>query len=99
MVVRVQRLVLAAAPAEQLERAVRESELSVYTGKDDRLLRRLAMRADFGLDVPEDLRGALGELVGAEVSLTLTIRDPARDSRFRVDAPADARPWSELGAR
>ena len=60
------------ADAEQLERAVESARAEVVTGKDDRLLRRLAIDVDFGgsADVPADLRGLLR--AGIELDVTLT---------------------------
>lgn len=62
--------------AEQLRRATRATGFELDTGKDDRLLRRLVMEADFGLDAPEELRDALGELVGAKVTFRLGVEGP-----------------------
>lgn len=82
------------ADAERLADSVRSSRFEVYTGKDDRLLRRLELEIDFGLDVPRELRGALGSLVGARVRFELGVDDPNRP--VRVAEPENALPSSEL---
>lgn len=81
--------------AEQLADAVRSTLLEVHTGKDDRLLRRLLLEADFGLDVPRDLRAALGDVVGARVSFRLAVVKP--NTEVRVGAPDSALPYDALG--
>ena len=79
---------------DRLEQSVRSSELYLAATKDDRLLRALSMKADFGFDVPRALRTALGSLVGARVTFELEIDDPNAD--VDVAAPANPRPYSEL---
>jgi hypothetical protein len=64
------------ADAKQLDDAVRSSSFELWSGKQDRLLRRLAMSVDFGFDVPGELRRALGDLVGAKVDFELGVRNP-----------------------
>jgi hypothetical protein len=83
------------ASAEQLRRAARATAFELYTGREDRLLRRLDLEADFGLAVPAELRAALGELVGAEIAFRLMVANP--NEPVRVAEPAHARPASELG--
>jgi hypothetical protein len=79
---------------DRLEDSVRSSRFEVYTGKDDRLLRRLELEVDFGLDVPRELRGAFGSLVGARLLFELGVDDPNRE--VRVEEPENALPSSEL---
>lgn len=79
---------------ERLADAVRSSRFEVYTGKDDRLLRRLELEVDFGLDVPRELRSALGSLVGAKVRFELGVDDPNR--KVTVAEPEGVLPASEL---
>ena len=85
---------IAGADAEQLRRAARSGTFEVYTGKDDRLLRRLTIEVDFGLDVPQVLQEALGGVVGARVRFELGIANPNRP--VRVARPEAPRPYSEL---
>lgn len=80
--------------ADLLRDSARETSFSVWTGEDDRLLRRLLLEAELGLKVPETLRAALGDLVGATVTFELGVADPNED--VSVEAPANPRPSSEL---
>ena len=64
--------------AKQLADAVRDSSFDLWTGKKDRLLRRLRVSADLGLDVPQDLARALGDVVGAKVTFELAVSHPNR---------------------
>jgi hypothetical protein len=80
--------------AERLADSVRSSRFEVYTGKDDRLLRRLELEVDFGLDVPRELRGALGGLVGARLVFELGVDDP--NEPVSVAEPENVLPSSEL---
>ena len=71
-----QDVVLTAEQRQLVADAVDDSSIELLTGKDDRLLRKLAL--DFSLDaeVPEDLRDALGEdAVGARFSYELELDD------------------------
>ncbi len=79
--------------AEQLEEAVRSSRLEMLIGTDDRLLRRLVLNLDIGVEARE-LAGGLGRLRGAEVTLELTIADP--NGTVEVEAPEDALPYTSL---
>jgi hypothetical protein len=72
--------------AEQLRKATRSTSFELRTGKDDRLLRRLRLEADFGLEVPRELREALGEVVGAKVEFRLGVDRP--NTPVKVDDPA-----------
>src|SRR5436190_10689414 len=50
--------------ADRLRDAVDSSSFDVWSGRSDHLLRRLSMKAaDLGLNVPEDLRPVLGNVV------------------------------------
>jgi hypothetical protein len=80
--------------ADLLRDSARETNFSVWTGEDDRLLRRLLLEAELGLEVPEALRAALGDLVGATITFELGVTDPNAD--VSVEAPEDPRPSSEL---
>lgn len=64
------------ASRKQLEKAVKTSKITIETGADDRLLRRLD--ADLGLDfaVAPSLRKALGDAVGGTISLRVRIERP-----------------------
>jgi hypothetical protein len=64
------------AEADRLHDAVESSSFDVWTGKQDRLLRRLLMKAQLGLSVPSELRRVLGDVVGAKVDFELAIANP-----------------------
>jgi hypothetical protein len=81
--------------ARALRRATRSTLFDMHAGKKDGLLRRVRVEADFALDVPDQLRGALGELVGGRVAFRFGIARP--NEPVTVTAPADVRPASELG--
>jgi hypothetical protein len=62
--------------ADQLRKSVKSSSIDVWTGKSDNLLRKLDLKAQLGLDVPQELRRAFGETVGAKFEFLLGITDP-----------------------
>ena len=62
--------------ADQLRKAVKSSSVEVWTGKRDRLLRRLLVKAQLAFDVPAELKRAFGEIVGANVEFELGIGAP-----------------------
>ncbi len=62
--------------ADQLRDAVKSSSIDIWSGKDDHLLRRLLLKVDLGFDVPESLKRALGDVVGAKVDFELAVSDP-----------------------
>lgn len=86
--------VLRPADAERLREAADEARIEVLTGADDRLLRRLSIDVDLGLDVPGALRSVFGSVVGAKLELDVTIENP--NEPVSVEAPANARPASQL---
>ena len=85
---------LSEADRRTIERATRSAKLELFTGKDDRLLRRLDLDVDLGFDVPGDLRAALGRLVGARIDFELTVDDP--NEPVEVAEPEDVLPYTEL---
>jgi len=76
---------------KQLADATRSATIDVWSGRQDHLLRKLAIDVDLGFDVPTDLRAALGKLVGARIALNMTITDPNRP--VTVTAPLNPRPY------
>lgn len=64
---------LGPADSEQLSKAVRKATFFVMAGKEDKLLRDLRIDLDLSLDVPEELRGFFGRLVGADVRFELGV--------------------------
>ena len=82
------------AEAERLRDAVESSSFDVWSGRDDRVLRRLLLNATLGFDVPDSLRRALGDVVGAKVAFELAIEDP--NEPVSVSPPANPLPSSQL---
>jgi hypothetical protein len=67
-----QDVVLTAEQRQQVADAVDDSSFELLTGKDDRLLRKLALEFSLSADVPDDLRDAIGDdAVGARFSFDL----------------------------
>jgi hypothetical protein len=82
------------SPAVQttIERSVKRAQVDVYTGVDDHALRRLALSVS--LAVPKDAQKQAGGLKSGELRFDLTIADLNKDQA--IEAPAGARPFSEL---
>jgi hypothetical protein len=80
--------------ADRLRDAVESSSIDVWSGKDDHLLRRLLLEAQLGFDVPESLRRALGDVVGARVEFELAVSDP--NTPVHVAPPKNPLPASAL---
>jgi hypothetical protein len=83
------------AGSEQLEQAVESSTIEIYTGKDDRLLRRLVMDIRLGLSHLEaELGDAVTGLADMHLRFEVEVSDIGR--QVSVEAPVDALPISEL---
>ena len=80
--------------AKQLENAVKSSSFELWSGRDDHLLRRLLLKADLGLDVPQSLRRVLGDVVGAKIDFELAISNPNKP--VSVAPPTNPLPSSQL---
>jgi hypothetical protein len=78
---------IAPAQRQKAERAVRDVDVAIYTGKDDRILRRLRV----GLD----LAGERGGRAAVVLDVSLTGVDEDQD----IAAPSDPRPFGELTDR
>jgi hypothetical protein len=85
---------LTAEQRQDIARAVRSAAVDIYTGKDDTILRRLALKV--GLDVPADARRSLGGLTSGSLALDLTINEV--NEAQSIDAPKGAKPLAELTA-
>jgi hypothetical protein len=83
------------AGSEQLEQAVESSTIEIYSGKDDRLLRRLVLDIRLGLS---HLEAELGEAVTGLANMHLRFEVEVSDigRQVSVEAPVDALPISEL---
>jgi hypothetical protein len=79
---------LTGASAKQVERAVQKATVNLWTGKDDRLLRKLEVAVTFSPSgAPENIRN----LVGAAMHLTLGISDP--NEKISVETPTNVQPY------
>jgi hypothetical protein len=84
--------VLDEASAETLERATRSSRVVVETGSDDRLLRRLTIEVELGVDESPELEQAL-ESLGGRAELTFELRIERPNEPVDVAAPENAQPF------
>ena len=80
--------------AQRIAEATEESHFELESGHEDRLLRALRLGAELGLDVPDDLKKALGDVVGATFTFELDLEEP--NTPVQVHAPANPRPSGEL---
>ncbi len=83
---------LTAQQRTQIAEAVKSAKVDVYSGEDDRLLRRLAVVLTF--DVPQASREDAGGLQAGTLKLDLTIAD--LNQKQTITAPQNARPLEEL---
>lgn len=81
--------------AERIRNAVKRAGLELVTGREDRILRSLAVTTDFGTDPPEAFRRALEGVSGVNFTLELRITEPNSD--VSVEAPANPLPYDRLG--
>lgn len=85
---------LRGAAADELREAVDRATIDVWSGREDRLLRRLRLRLEFHVQPPRALRDELGDLAGARLAFDVDLG--AVNEPVRVQAPADPRPAAEL---
>jgi hypothetical protein len=85
---------IASDQAKQLENAVKSSSFELWSGRDDHLLRRLLLKADLGLNVPQSLRRVLGDVVGAKIDFELAVSNPNKP--VSVAPPTNPLPSSQL---
>ena len=76
---------------DQIEKAIQDVRFDLWTGEDDKILRRIEI--EFGFTSPEPRRDAQGVQRGT-VELALEIADVNKEQT--ITAPKDARPLSEL---
>lgn len=81
--------------ADLLKEAVKDAELTMVTGKDDRILRSLQVTMDLGKDPPEAFKQALEGFSGVNFVLELKLTEP--NSKVSVEAPANPLPYDRLG--
>ena len=77
---------------KQIVSSVKEATFDVFSGKDDKTLRRLEVHLSF--DIPESLRAQLQGLRGGDIEFALQLSDVNQPQT--VTAPKNARPFSEL---
>jgi uncharacterized membrane protein YgcG len=83
---------LSKAEREAIAQGVKDASVDVWTGEDDRMLRRLRLAIAF--EVPEGERAALNGLERGEITFDLTLGALNEDQD--IEAPEDARPLSDL---
>jgi hypothetical protein len=77
---------------KDIEASVKSTALDVWTGKDDKALRRVKLV--IGIDVPQAVRSRAGGLSTGTLSFDLTISD--LNETQKISEPTNARPLSEL---
>ena len=77
---------------KQIEESITDADLELWTGKEDKILRRLNVRLQF--DVPEERRQQSQGLTGGTIRFDLAIG--AINDEQRITAPADAQPLDDL---
>ncbi|MDX6666318.1 MAG: hypothetical protein QOG68_2524 [Solirubrobacteraceae bacterium] len=85
---------LSAVQRTAIEASVKNASIDVWTGKDDKTLRRI--RLAVGIDVPQAIRSAAAGLSTGTLTFDLTIND--LNQAQTITAPANARPFSDLRA-
>jgi hypothetical protein len=76
----------------QLEQSVRSAKFDLWTGKEDKIMRRLEL--EFSFETPEDLRDQAQGVTGGTVDMKVEIAELNEDQEIEV--PKEARPLSEL---
>jgi hypothetical protein len=61
--------------ATRIQSLVKTSDVEIIVGKDDHRLRSLHVVADFGREVPTELRDALGPYAATHLELTVSLRE------------------------
>ena len=77
---------------KDIEASITDAKLDLWTGKDDKTLRRLKL--DIGIDVPQAIRSRAGGLAGGRLTFDLTINALNEDQT--ITAPKNARPLADL---
>ncbi|MDQ3608649.1 MAG: hypothetical protein M3459_07095 [Actinomycetota bacterium] len=72
--------------------AVRSAQMDLWTGEDDRILRRLRVEVDYA--IPEEAREEAQGLTSGQLALEITIAELGEEQE--IEAPEDARPLEEL---
>ncbi|HZO58733.1 MAG TPA: hypothetical protein VFB51_03480 [Solirubrobacterales bacterium] len=77
---------------KQLEEAIQDVRFDLWTGEEDKILRRIEV--EFGFDVPRALREDTQGVERGNVKMALEIADVNQEQT--INPPSDARPLSEL---
>jgi hypothetical protein len=76
----------------QIEDSVRSAQFDLWTGKDDKIMRRLEI--EFSFDLPDELRDQAQGVEGGTVKIKVEIAELNEDQEIEV--PKESRPLSEL---
>jgi hypothetical protein len=76
----------------QIEESVKTAQFDLWTGKDDKIMRRLEI--EFSFDLPEELRDQAQGVSGGTVDIKVEIAELNEDQEIKV--PEKSRPLSEL---
>jgi hypothetical protein len=83
---------LSSKSKKQIQDSVKQAKVDVFTGKDDKTLRRLEL--SLSADVPKSLRSRAQGFEGGDLRLTLELAD--LNGKQNISAPANARSWNQL---
>lgn len=83
---------LSDAEIGKVAQVVKNPSFDVYVGKDDKIVRRVAGRLEF--EVPQRARANLRGLQGGSLQFSVQLSKVGGDQR--IEAPANARPLSDL---
>jgi hypothetical protein len=84
---------LTPAQRDQIAKAIKQATVDVWSGKDDKLLRRMIVKVSF--DVPASQRQSAGGLTSGDVTFDLVLTD--LNQAQTISPPTGARPLSQLG--
>ena len=86
---------LSEADRKQIAEAIKDARLDVWTGKDDKIMRR--MNVELRFDVPQERRRNARGLQSGDIRFDLTLGGVNEEQR--ISAPADAQPLEQLTQR
>jgi hypothetical protein len=77
---------------KQIKDSIKRAKVDIWTGKDDKTLRRLKL--DLSFELPAALQTQAQGVQGGDIKLDLEVADVNKPQDIK--APANPRPWSEL---
>jgi hypothetical protein len=77
---------------KQIKDSIKRAKVDIWTGKDDKTLRRLKL--DLSFELPAALQSQAQGVEGGDIKLDLEVADVNKPQDIK--APANPRPWSEL---